>query len=356
MHKLAFIRGFALVGLLLALAPFAAGSEEFRKSAAWDWPELPIYEELLVSYLDQRDADDSTRTAVQQAWEALRAEKDQAGFVRGPHLLEQLLQAAGLIEPRIAELNQRLHDPSQTPPFPRDLEWLTSDVPGWMQDTIRLACGRAFAQRQRYDEALETLAGLDLAQVCDPSSLIFYRATCEHHLLKREACLLNINLLLEREEELPTRFTQVAKMMHADMADLESDSLDEIARLMRDVERRLALGRAGTRVRDEEQEIVDKLDKMIEQIEEQLQQQQQQRENQQGEAQNGQQTPMDDSKIAGGRGPGDVEEKADEEERAEWGNLPPAERQESLQRLTESLPSHYRDVIEGYFRRVAKDE
>jgi hypothetical protein len=64
---------------------------------------------------------------------------------------------------------------------------------------------------------------------------------------------------------------------------------------------------------------------------------------------------MDDSRAAGASGPGDVDEKK-LDDRYEWGNLPAAERQESLQRLTEDLPSHYRDVIEGYFRQVAKDQ
>ena len=53
-------------------------------------------------------------------------------------------------------------------------------------------------------------------------------------------------------------------------------------------------------------------------------------------------------------GPGDVDQK-DQGDRAGWGNLPPAQRQEALQRLTEELPSHYREVIEGYFRQLAKD-
>ncbi len=55
--------------------------------------------------------------------------------------------------------------------------------------------------------------------------------------------------------------------MVADIKPMKDDSLDEVARLMNDVQRRLDLGRAGTRVREEEQEIVDKLEKMIEQIE-----------------------------------------------------------------------------------------
>lgn len=323
--------------------------QDLRKAATWIWPDASIYEEQFLSYLDQKQADEATRESVIATWNELAEQS------RGPELLSRLLQTASVIEPRIKDLSRQLSDPMFEPIHPRELEWLTSDVPGWMQDTIRLACGRAFAQRRMYDEALETLSGLELVQVCDPASLIFYRATCEHHLMKAESCLSNINLLLEREDELPTRFSQLAQLMKADIKDLEEDSLDEVSRLMRDVERRLDLGRAGTRVRDEEKEIVDKLDKMIERIEQQLQQQQQQSQQSQSQQQQSQQQPMEDSQAAGGAGgPGDVDRR-DNGKRAGWGNLPPAQRQESLQRLTEELPSHYRDVIEGYFRQLAKD-
>ena len=87
----------------------------------------------------------------------------------------------------------KLRSPDAELPMLGELSWLTSDVPGWLQDTIRLAYGRAYAQRRMMDEALESLAGLELGQVCDPASLLFYRASCEHHLLKKNECLANVN-------------------------------------------------------------------------------------------------------------------------------------------------------------------
>ncbi len=325
-----------------------APKDALRKSASWNWPTVTIFEQHLLSYMDLRNAPASTREAVQAYWSG------SADQTKGPALLDRLLAACAIIEPRIAELNLQLSDPTGPAVYPRDLSWLTTDVPGWMQDTIRLACGRALAQRRLYDEALETLTGLELVQVCDPASLLFYRATCEHHLLKKKECLANVKLLLERESELPVRFTQLAQLMAADIEPLKSDSLDEIARLMNDVQRRLDLGRAGKKVRDEEEEIVKKLDKLIEDIENQMQQQQQQQQQSNGQQNQSQNKPMEDSQIAGGKGPGDVDQKKIGD-RAGWGNLPPAQRQEALQRLTEELPSHYREVIEGYFRQLAKD-
>lgn len=323
--------------------------DALRKTATWAWPDATLYEQQLVSYLDQRDASPELREQVEAFWEQTKSAS------RGPELLDRLLDVGGLIEPRIAQINIQLRSPTAAPVYPGELAWLTSDVPGWLQDTVRLACGRAFGQRRLYDESLELLSSLEISTVCDPATLLFYRAAAEHHLMKKDECLANLQLLLQRQDELPTRFSNVAQLMAADIQPLAADSLDEVARLMQVVHRRLDLGRAGTRVRDEEQQIVDKLDKLIEKIEEQMQQQQQQQQQQSGSPSPAQMKPMDSSQIAGGRGAGDVDNR-DNGDRAGWGNLPPAQRQESLQRLTEELPSHYREVIEGYFRQLAKEK
>ncbi|MFO0940317.1 MAG: hypothetical protein U0930_06065 [Pirellulales bacterium] len=348
--------------LFVALSPFllsqsaviaqSTDGEKITKVASWDWPKSSGYDGLISSYLDQRQASVEVRAKVEQSWKS-------AEGLKGPAFLDRLLDTCANLEPRLSELNIALRSIDSPITAPKDIPWLVSDVPGWLQDTVRLACGRAFAQRKMYDEALETLSGLELAQVCDPASLLFYRASAEHHLLKKSECLSNLKALLERESELPARYRQVSHLMQSDIAPLKEDSLDEIARLMTDVGRRLELGRAGQKVRDEEEDIVKKLDKMIEQIEEQarqMQQQQQQQQNQQNQMpENMQQKPMDESQIAGGpKGAGDVDQKK-LEQRSGWGNLPPAQRQEALQRLTEELPTHYRDVIEGYFRQLAKE-
>jgi len=331
-------------------APQPAPQDALRKTAGWQWPDVSLYEEQLLSYLEQKSPSADIQSQVQAYWKSTRSAD------RGPALLERLLDVAGMIEPRIAELNGRLRSTSTPPVIAGELTWITSDVPGWLQDAIRLACGRALAQRRLYDESLETLAGLEASTICDPASLLFYRAAAAHHLLKKEECLSDVRLLLQREEELPSRYAKLAQLMLADMEPLKQDSLDEIARLMQDVERRLDLGRAGTRVRDTEQQIVDKLDKLIEKIEEQMQQMQQQQQQQQsGSPSPAQIQPMENSQIAGGQGPGDVDNR-NNGDRSGWGNLPPAQRQESLQRLTEELPSHYREVIEGYFRQLAKEK
>lgn len=63
---------------------------------------------------------------------------------------------------------------------------------------------------------------------------------------------------------------------------------------------------------------------------------------------------MDDSQVAGASGDGDVDRK-DLGNRSGWGNLPPAERQEALQQISRDLPTHYREAIEAYFRKMATE-
>jgi TolA-binding protein len=194
--------------------------------------------------------------------------------------------------------------------------------------------------------------------VCpDPATLLFYRGACYHAQLKIKDALSDLRRLLQRKDQIPARYARTAEMMVADIKPLKKDSLDEISRLMSDVTRRLDLGRADEATQEREQEVIDKLTKLIDKIEEEQQKQQQQQQQQQNASGNGgksdgQSSPMDDSRIAGANGQGDVDRKKIDDQNG-WGNLPPAERQESLQQISRDLPTHYREAIEAYFRKLA---
>ena len=64
---------------------------------------------------------------------------------------------------------------------------------------------------------------------------------------------------------------------------------------------------------------------------------------------------MEDSRPAELKGPGKVDRK-NIGSKSGWGSLPPKEREEALQQIGRDFPSHYRDVIEEYFRRLASEE
>jgi hypothetical protein len=91
---------------------------------------------------------------------------------------------------------------------------------------------------------------------------------------------------------------------------------------------------------------------MIEEAEKQQQQQQQQGAD--GASGSAPKAPMDKSAPAGGRGSGDVGDR-DLGGGSPWGNLPAKDRQETLQDITKDLPAHYREVLEEYFRKLARE-
>ena len=66
-------------------------------------------------------------------------------------------------------------------------------------------------------------------------------------------------------------------------------------------------------------------------------------------------TPMQDSQIAELKAPGKVERR-DIGRGTGWGNLPEKDREKALQEIGREFPSHYREVIEEYFRRLAAEE
>ncbi|KAA1261965.1 hypothetical protein LF1_45260 [Rubripirellula obstinata] len=230
-------------------------------------------------------------------------------------------------------------------------------LPKSMRMSVRTWLGRELVRARLYDEALPVIAEVDPTESIDPAAVLFYRGACYHSLLMKKEALADLRKLLENEDEIPVRFSRTAKMMIADIKPLKEDSLDEISRLMTDVSRRLDLGRSDEQTQDQEQKIIDKLTKLIEKIEEQQKQQQQQQGQSSGspsDGQGGQGSPMQDSQAAGGSGNGDVDRKKIDD-RDGWGNLPPAERQQALQEISRDLPTHYREAIEAYFRKLATE-
>lgn len=229
-------------------------------------------------------------------------------------------------------------------------------LPKSLRMSVRTWLGRELVRHRYFDEALPAIAEVDPVESIDPAGVLFFRGTCYHALLMKDEALADLRRLLENADDCPVRYSRTAEMMIADIKPLKVDSLDEISRIMTDVSRRLDLGRSDDDVKGQEQKIIDKLTKLIEKLEEQQQQQQQQQSagGQGGGNQNGQSVPMDDSRIAGASGNGDVDRKKIEQ-RDGWGNLPPAERQQALQQIGRDLPTHYREAIEAYFRKLATE-
>jgi hypothetical protein len=124
-------------------------------------------------------------------------------------------------------------------------------------------------ERRMYDESLEQFSQLDPAKSLDPAGYFYFKAVAEHQLLMKTEGLETIATLLDKVENVPVRYEAVASLMKHELEALQVDSLDEVARKMSDVERRLDLARAGQKVQKREDEIIATLDEIIEKLEQQ---------------------------------------------------------------------------------------
>jgi len=330
-----------VIGCLLCVGPAAAevgradAVRELERPPSWSMPSGADVRTRLTAWLDASAAPDEARGAALAAWDDAAA---------NPDLLDRMMAACAAVDPRCAALGKDLD---------ADREWLTaSDVHPFERDAVKLWLGRECVRLDRFDEGLPLLADLDLATSVDPAALLFHRAACQHWLLEADAAVESLDRLLERGGEIPVRYERVARLLRADIAALEEESLDHIARRMRDVTRRLDQGRAGPRTRAVQDGVIESLDKLIAKLEEQQQQCQAGGGGGGGAGRGGQGKPMDDSRIADGKGPGEVTRR-DLGGTDGWGNLPPHQRDEALQQIGREFPAHYREAIEQYFKRLA---
>ena len=336
-------RSLSSMLMLAVLTTSLQADPSLEKRASWQQPTRAEVRQAIDEWLTEQDADELTRTRIDVLW------SDEAAEAFDQDRLDLLVETIAMLHPTAREVIQWGTSPGRPRIKPR-LEVLElDDLSLWAQSHLRLYLGRWLAQHALYDESLATIGDIQPEQVLDPATLLFYQGVGHHRMLQRDECLQVLGRLLENRGQIPRRYETVAVLMEADIQPLKPDSLDEIARLMDDIERRLGFGRAGTRVREQEDEVIAKLDKMIEELEQQMQQQAAAAAGSAGSS-----TPAPDSTPAGGTGPGEVDPRR-LGQRANWGNLPPKERHEALQQIAKGLPSHYREVIEEYFRKLARD-
>lgn len=334
-------------GLFSAVAQGAdAPADELQKKATWSPPAAATVKVQLDDLLTARNADETQKLKVSVLWPEGQGEVDPSD------VLDRVAASLAVIEPDAATIYALTQQPATAVKIPALAVLTDENVPAFIRGNLRLHIARWLTQHALVDEALEMIGELKPAEVVDPASLLFYQALGHHRLLEKEKCLKQVTLLLENESSIPRRYATIARLMEADIKPLKVDSLDEVARLMDDIRRRLDLGRAGKKVRDEEEQVIAKLEKMIEEMEEQ------QKKKEDGQPKPGKGTqpgdPAQQSQAMELKGPGNVDSKAVGKKDG-WGNLPPKERQEVLQQIGRDLPAHFRETIEEYFKRLAQD-
>lgn len=321
-------------------------AQALLKEPSWQRPEVQAVKAQATAWLEQQKADAQVRSQAEEIWSA------ESRGLPGDEVLGRLVRTFALVDENVQNLVD-LCSGLRSHPLPPSPSWLSDPkTPPLVARNMRLLYGIWLVQESLLDEAQAQLADLTPEDVVDPASLLFYQSVVSHRLLAKEPGLKAIQQLLERTDESPRRYTAVACLMQEDLKGLKEDSLDHIARRMEDIERRLDLGRAGPKVRKIEDGVIESLDKLIKKLEEQQQQQQQQA----SAGSNTQQpsSPAPDSRIVGGKGPGEVTKKSIGDKDG-WGNLPPKQREEAMQQIGREFPPHYRDAVEQYFRKLATE-
>jgi hypothetical protein len=335
--------------LVIGTAITAYADDDFFTRPTWKpVPEEAVYD-LLEQFLNTGELAPTQQAEIRDAWQSADKSADSEG------LLDRLAAGLSQADPRIAELVTHCSSANHSGKLP-EFAWLAdSATPELVRHNMRLYWARWLIQQGYFDEGLSWTEGLSTDDVVAPEALLFYRAVAHHRLVQPDQADADLGRLLQREDDLPARFQKLADLMRQDLAALKDDSLDHIARRMADIRRRLVQGRSGERVQTVEDGVIESLDKLIKQAEDQLQQQQQQAQSSPspGSQQGG--TPMPDSQLGGQKAPGNVDRR-DVGDGSGWGNLPERDREKALQDIGREFPSHYREVIEQYFRRLAAEE
>ncbi len=319
---------------------------ELTFEASWQPPSYEQVRKEMLQWIDEATLEPETAFAARAMWPVgnLRAGD-------GTALLERAMETFTLVDPRAQELFEACNSQFQSFQLPQT-EWLEdTSLSPLLRNNARLYFGRWLAQHQLYDEVLATLAGLQTEDVVDPAGLLFYQMVAHHQVVEPDLSRLVLTQLREQEDQLPRRYRQVAELLERDLAGLKDESLDHIARRMNDVRRRLDMGRAGKQVQVVERGVVDSLDRIIKKLEQQ--QQQQQQSSKSGGAQQSSK-PMQDSQLPSMRSPMKVDQR-DIGNQSGWGDLPAKEREQALQQVGREFPTHYRELIEQYFRELADE-
>jgi hypothetical protein len=272
-------------------------------------------------------------------------------------VLDKVAETLALGDPAARKLLEDARNPET--PAPTAVPALLKDAkkPAFFRANLALAYGKALVNRRIHEEGLECLKVAKVEQVVDPGAYLFNRAVAEHALLQRDEANRSILRLLDDVVDAPERYKMVAALMHFDMQSWRDKDLGHVARLMDNIERRLDLYRGGPKTQEIQKKVVLRLDEMIEELEKQ---QCNCSGNCKGGKPNGKNvrssSPATEDYLGGVGGPGKVDEKKFKELAEVWGKLPDKERAKAMLDLTRDMPARHRELIENYFKNLARSE
>lgn len=237
-----------------------------------------------------------------------------------------------------------LLDGTTTGPVPPIL--LDDSIDPFLRSNLGLWTAQILIRHQMLDEAMAVLDVVRSQEVADPASYHFHVALCAYRLSNVLRAIQSLDAL-SGLSNVPRRYLAVARQIKDALQNSEPGSLESIARDMKDIGRRLDLGRSDQRIQEMEADVVKRLDVLIDDLERRKQVEQEQTSNTMKPT-----NPNQDDQAATVMGKGEVAPHRSNDRRS-WGNLPAKERERALQEIGRDLPGPYRGAVQQYFRRLA---
>ena len=219
--------------------------------------------------------------------------------------------------------------------------------------TLRYYLAQRLVQARLFDEAKKVLEDQTPENSIDPAGVLILKAVVLHHFSETEEGLATLKDFREiaARESVTRRSTELAKLLQFEWEkQSQEEETETISRQMNDVRRRLGQGRTDDDTQDAEEDVLQALENLIERIEQQAKQQRQQDQDGEGQQSN---HPAEESRLLTQKGPGNIDRR-DFQQGDNWGDLPPKDREEALLKIEKEFPPYYRDIIEQYFREMAK--
>lgn len=233
----------------------------------------------------------------------------------------------------------------------------------FVRSNAALAYAKALVGKKVYEEGLDALRAAVPERTVDPAAYYFHKAVAEHGLVRKSDALRSIQRMLDDVSGGPERYIAVAELMVADLKQWkdEDTDLEQIARVMDSIERRLDLSRGGPKTQEMQKKVLFRIDELIKDIENQLKNGGQSApcpggEPQPGQGQGGTNQPLmpqDDSRPGNNSGPGNVDPKKLKGAGESWGGPKDKAQADAGEALREKLPTRYRGVIEKYSKSLA---
>lgn len=306
----------------------------------------------------------AARSAVVEGWKQHRTDEQPADF----------LEAALAIASEPYKIAMQAMDAGQFEKIQPALEPVLDSPDPYIALHAQGLLARALVDEDKLDEAqplLEKLAAREdelMEKTFIEAEIDFLLGYCQLANLDYDRAYETLSDFERQHPNAPERLQLPARQMLQELAVRKPEGLGEVSDLMVYASRRLAHGQTHTPVQQRQERAVELLDKLIKEAEQQEQQQQQSNSGGGGGSNRSQsrssgradgqrsQSPAQESMRPGGQGRiGELHRSAHARPGEDWGKMPPAERERILQSLRRNFPSQYRELVEQYYKQLAKE-